>query len=92
VITEVLDRYDLTMKNDLKGFDFNKFFSDFFDVFNNIIDGISENLPFGGLKSLLEKFLPIAIVIGIVVAAIALFGVIGSMVGGKKPQEVNGEF
>lgn len=92
VINDILNKYDLTMKNDLKGFDFNKFFSDFFDVFNGIVDAISENLPFGGLKSLLEKFLPIAIVIGVVVAAIALFGVIGSMVGGKKPQAVDTEF
>jgi hypothetical protein len=65
----ILDEYDLTIKQDNKGFDFNQFFKDIFDGINNLFGNFMDNFSPGGIISKLVVPIVIAVCIGLVMTA-----------------------
>lgn len=83
VITDILNDYNLTVKQSQEGFDLNKFFSDLFSGIQNIWDGIMKNLPGGAISDWLKKLVPIAIVVAIAVAFVTIGGIIAKSLASK---------
>jgi hypothetical protein len=82
-ITNILNQYDLTVKQTQEGFDLNKFFSDLFSGIQNMWNGIMKNLPGGAISDWLTKLVPIAIVIAIGVAVVVIGGIVAKSFASK---------
>jgi hypothetical protein len=90
-INDILTKYDLTMKANQEGFDFNKFFSDILDGINNFFDGIFENLPGGAIKEWLAKLFPIAVAVCVAVVVIVIGGIFAKQLT-KPKEDIDKEF